>query len=151
MITHGPCAIHESTVAGLDVVVWQFSTILEGVRIGDGCVIGSGVFIGRGAVLGTGVRIQDKAHITNGMIIGDGVFVGPGVLSTDDKYPVVGNRDYESTPPTILDGASIGAGAILLPGVRIGRGAMIGAGAVVTSDVEDNARVVGVPARGIRG
>ena len=144
---NGPAVIHHTVKFGENVTVWQFASILEGTEIGDDCVVGSGVWIGRNCVLGKGVRIQDKAHITNNAIIGDDVFIGPGVMTSDDKYPRVGNKEYQSFPPIICDGASLGAGVILLPGVKIGKGAMVGAGAVVTRDVPPNLTVLGVPAR----
>jgi UDP-2-acetamido-3-amino-2,3-dideoxy-glucuronate N-acetyltransferase len=146
-VTHGPVVIHPSVKFGDGVMVWQFSSILEGTTIGDDCVVGSSVWIGRDCWIGNGVRFQDKAHITNGAVIGDGVFIGPGVLTSDDKHPRVGNKHYRAEPPTIHAGASIGAGAILLPGVVIGECAVVGAGAVVTKNVPPYAVVTGIPAR----
>ena len=146
-VINGPCVIDDTVVFGRNVIVWQFSSILPWAEIGDDCVIGSSVWIGRNVRLGKNVRIQDKAHITNNAIIGDDVFIGPGVMTSDDKYPRVGNKEYQSYPPIICDGASLGAGVILLPGVRIGKGAMVGAGAVVTRDVPPNLTVIGMPAR----
>jgi UDP-2-acetamido-3-amino-2,3-dideoxy-glucuronate N-acetyltransferase len=146
-VINGPVVIHDTVKFGRRCVVWQFASILEGTEIGDDCVIGSSVWIGRNCRLGNGVRIQDKAHITNNAVIGDNVFIGPGVITSDDKYPRVGNAGYRSFPPVIEAGAAIGAGAILLPGVRIGAGAMIGAGAVVTRDVPAAVTVIGMPAR----
>ena len=144
---HDPAFIHPSVKIGKGTVVWHLATILEGTVIGENCVIGSKAFIGRKCRLGSNIRIQDGAHITNGAIIEDDVFIGPAVVSSDDKYPRVGNSGYTSSPPVIRRGASIGAGAILLPGVTIGENAMIAAGAVVTSNVPRDETVVGVPAR----
>lgn len=69
------------------------------------------------------------------------------MICCDDKFPRVNNAAYHAQPPVIEDDASIGAGAVLLPGVRIGRGALVGAGAVVTHDVPAGAVVYGCPAR----
>jgi len=69
------------------------------------------------------------------------------VVFTDDKYPRSGNKTYNAQPPCIESGASVGAGAIILPGVTLGKGCMIGAGAVVTEDVQPGMVVVGMPAR----
>ena len=52
-------------------------------------------------------------------------------------------------PVTLEDGCDIGVGAIILPGVRVGKGAQVGAGAVVTKDVAAGATVVGAPARAL--
>jgi acetyltransferase-like isoleucine patch superfamily enzyme len=59
----------------------------------------------------------------------------------------VGNPHYVGKPPIVEDGASIGAGAVILPGIRIGKYAMVGAGAVVTKDVPDDTTVIGNPAQ----
>ena len=71
---------------------------------------------------------------------------------TQDKHPDIRlhmktDDDWEPEPTLVREGASIGAGAIILPGLTIGRWAMVGAGAVVTRDVPNHALVVGQPAR----
>jgi acetyltransferase-like isoleucine patch superfamily enzyme len=93
------------------------------------------------------VRIQHGAFLPNRARIGDRVFIGPNATFTDDRYPEVNNPRYKAEPPIVEDDVAIGAGAVILPGVRIGRGALIGAGAVVTKDVPPSAVVVGNPAR----
>jgi len=69
------------------------------------------------------------------------------VTFTNDKYPKSRNASFMPVPTWIETGASIGAGAVLLPGVRVGAGAIVGAGAVVTKDVPSTATVMGNPAR----
>lgn len=77
------------------------------------------------------------------------MFIGPGVVFTNDKYPrSVGNWTLKRI--RVNDGASIGAGAVVLPGVNIGKNAIVGAGSVVTKDVPENAIVAGNPARIMR-
>lgn len=132
---------------GVGATVWSFSVIEKGVRIGNGVVVGAHCFIGAGTVVGDWSRIQDGAFIPRNTIIEDHVFVGPHVVMTDDKHPMVGNAQYKAQPPRIRSYASIGAGAVILPGVIIGIGCMIGAGAVVTRDVGASELVVGMPAR----
>lgn len=129
------------------VRVWQFATICAHTVIGEGCVIGSSVWIGRDCKIGRNVRIQTGAFIPNGSVIHDDVFIGPNVTMTDDKYPRSGNKGYIAQPPLIYKGASIGAGAVILPGIIIGVDAMVAAGAVVTHDVMFGEVVRGVPAR----
>ena len=126
---------------GIDVVmgdgikIWQGATVCDGARIGRNCVIGSCAWIGKNVKMGDNCHIQHGVFVPNNTVIGNRVFLGPLVVLTDDRYPVAGNQDYIAEPPIIEDDVSIGAGAVILPGVRIMRGALIGAGAVVSKDV----------------
>jgi UDP-2-acetamido-3-amino-2,3-dideoxy-glucuronate N-acetyltransferase len=139
---------------GEGVVVHPF-TNLYGCRIGDNTRIGPFVEIQRGAVVGANCKIQSHTFICDGVTIGDEVFVGHGVLFINDKMPratradggVQTEDDWELAPVVVERGASLGSGAVVLGGVRIGAGALVGAGAVVTKDVEPGAVVVGNPAR----
>lgn len=128
-------------------VIWHYSVVLAKVRIGADCSIGSGCEIGRGTIIGDRTRIGAHVFLPPNSTIGSDVFVGPGVTCTDDKHPRAGNADYIAEPPIIEDGACIGAGAILLPGVRIGANARVAAGAIVTKDVIADSHVLGFPAR----
>lgn len=132
---------------GKGVTVWHFANVEDDVTVGDFAVIGSHVFVGRGTKIGNGTRIQSGAFICRRAVIGAGVFVGPLAVLTDDKYPRTSNADYLAEPPMLMDNCSISAGAVVLPGVTVGRGAMVGAGAVVVRDVPDGGTVMGVPAR----
>ncbi|MGB9880554.1 MAG: acyltransferase, partial [Anaerolineae bacterium] len=93
--------------------------------------------------------------IYHGVTIEDGVFIGPHACLTNDKLPraitpegqLKRDTDWEVGKILIQYGASIGAGAIILPGVTVGRFAMVGAGAVVTKDVVAHGLVIGNPAR----
>lgn len=131
-----PGAIVSSTAKiGKGTVIWSYSIIGDDVEIGDWCVIGSHSYIGKGTKIGDFSRLQTGVFIPNNCNIGRSVFIGPRVVFTDDRYPIVGNKEYNAKPPIIEDNVSIGAGAVILPGVKIWRGAMIGAGAVVTKEV----------------
>jgi acetyltransferase-like isoleucine patch superfamily enzyme len=80
------------------------------------------------------------------MRIGDDVFIGPNATFTNDRFPR-SKLDYKIEQTVIEAGASIGAGAVVLPGIRIGARALVGAGSVVTRDVGADAVVFGNPAR----
>jgi UDP-2-acetamido-3-amino-2,3-dideoxy-glucuronate N-acetyltransferase len=139
---------------GEGVVVHSF-TNLYGCQIGDNTRIGPFVEIQRGAVIGANCKIQSHTFICDGVTIENEVFVGHGVLFINDKSPRATRAggglqtagDWELAPVVVERGASLGSGAIVVGGVRIGAGALVGAGAVVTKDVEPGAVVVGNPAR----
>jgi len=130
---------------GEDCTIWHGATLCDGAVLGNGVVIGSHTWVGKGCRIGNGTRVQHGAFIPNNTSIGRFVFIGPNVTLTDDKYPKAG-RLYQAYPPILEDDCSIGAAAVILPGVRIGRGATVGAGAVVTQDVPEFVTVKGVPA-----
>ena len=154
-----PCRqISDDVELGEGVIIHSF-TNLYGCRIGDETRIGTFVEIQRGAAVGARCKVQSHTFICDGVTIGDEVFVGHGVLFVNDKRPrartgsgaLQGEDAWELLPTVVESRASIGSGAIVLGGVRIGAGAMVGAGAVVTRDVGPDETVMGIPARGSIG
>ena len=152
-----PHRLIDEVAFGADVTVAPF-TNLYGCTIGDGTRIGPFVEIQRQAVVGANCKIQSHSFICSGVTIEDEVFVGHGVIFVNDKFPRATEQgrlqtedDWELLPITVEQGASIGSGAIVLGGVRIGRTATVGAGAVVTRDVEPGQIVAGIPARALAG
>jgi UDP-2-acetamido-3-amino-2,3-dideoxy-glucuronate N-acetyltransferase len=136
-------------------VVVQSFTNLYGCKLGDETRVGPFVEIQRGVTIGARCKIQSHTFICDGVTIEDEVFVGHGVLFINDKFPrattdegeLQTDEDWELMPTVVEARASLGSGAILLGGVRVGAGATIGAGAVVTRDVAPGETVAGVPAR----
>lgn len=128
-------------------VVWQFASVLNNVTLAKGVSIGAGSEIGAGSMIGRDSRISAQVFLPSNSILGERIFLGPGVKATDDRHPRAGNFSYQAEPPEICDGASVGAGAILLPGVRLGVGCLVAAGAIVTKDVAPHEHVRGEPAR----
>ena len=100
-------------------------------------------------VIGDRVTIKGQVAVIDGMRIEDDVFIGPNASFTNDPFPR-SKQPFDCATMVIGRGASIGAGAVFLPGVSVGEGAMVGAGAVVTKDVPPFTVVVGNPARVIR-
>ncbi|MDA9291252.1 N-acetyltransferase [bacterium] len=127
--------------------IWQYSILCEGVLIGQECNIGSHCYIEKNVKIGNRVTIKNGVYVFESITIGDDVFIGPNVTFTNDVYPRSRRgelRSQKTYPETIIcNGASIGGGATILPGVTIGRNALIGAGAIVTKNVDDDAIVYG--------
>jgi UDP-2-acetamido-3-amino-2,3-dideoxy-glucuronate N-acetyltransferase len=143
-----PTAVVEDGVQlGEGSRVHHFCHLMAGSSIGRDCSLGQGVHVASGVQVGDRVKIQNSVSLFSGVTVEDDVFLGPGVLTTNIKNPrseISRKNQYLTT--RIRRGATIGAGAILTPGVIVGRFAFVAAGAVVTHDVPDYCLVQGVPA-----
>lgn len=136
---------------GAETLIGDGASIREQCRVGSKSIISRYVTINYNTKIGDRTRIMDMTHITGNCVVGDDVFISALVSTANDNEMVM--RRYEEgkvVGPHIGDKVSIGEGACLLPGTRIGVGAMIGAGSVVTKDVAPHTLVVGVPARFVR-
>jgi UDP-2-acetamido-3-amino-2,3-dideoxy-glucuronate N-acetyltransferase len=146
--------IEPGATIGEGTSVWHRAQVRSGAVIGQKCVVGSGAFIDTGVVIGDRCKIQNAAQIFAPAQLGNGVFIGPGAILTNDKAPRAVNEEGEPKSATewdaqaviVEEGASIGAGAVVVAGVTIGRWAMVAAGAVITRDVLDHELVGGIPA-----
>jgi UDP-2-acetamido-3-amino-2,3-dideoxy-glucuronate N-acetyltransferase len=153
---HPTAEVSPRASIGQNTRIWHQAQVREGAVIGENCIIGKGVYIDFDVKIGNNVKIQNGALLYHGVTIEDGVFVGPLACMTNDRYPraitprgdLKGERDWVVGPILVREGASIGACAVVLPDVTIGRFAVVAAGAVVTRSVPDYFLVVGVPARG---
>jgi acetyltransferase-like isoleucine patch superfamily enzyme len=152
---HPTAEVSTEAHVGPGTRVWNEAQVRAGARIGADCNIGKGVYIDCEVRVGNRVKIQNRASLYRGVVIEDGVFIGQHVAFTNDRVPRAiwpdgrrrGSSDWTPLPTRVRYGASIGAGAVILPGLTIGRWALVGAGAVVTRDVPDYGLVVGHPAR----
>ena len=135
---------------GENTRIWQFVVIMQGAKIGTDCNICAHVLIENDVIIGDRVTVKSGVQIWDGLRIENDVFIGPNVTFTNDRFPR--SKAYpDNFQVTIIEkGASIGAGAVILPGLRIGEQAMVGAGAVVTRNVPARAIVAGNPAHIIR-
>jgi UDP-2-acetamido-3-amino-2,3-dideoxy-glucuronate N-acetyltransferase len=153
-VNDAPARLLEGVSFGDGVVVGPF-TNLYGCEIGDETRIGPFVEIQRGVRIGARCKVQSHTFVCEGVMIEDEVFVGHGVLFVNDKYPRATTRDgslqregdWELLQTVIERSASLGSGAVVLGGVRVGAGAIVGAGAVVTRDVPARSVVLGPPAQ----
>jgi len=146
--------IIEDVKKGENVIIHDFVN-LYGCEIGDNTKIASFVEIRRTVKVGKNCKIEPFTFIPEGVIIEDEVFIGPHVTFTNDKYPKATtesgelkmSKDWKISKIVVKGRASIGAGAVILPGVTIGENTLVGAGAVVTRDVPPNKIVIGNPAK----
>lgn len=148
------CAIGPNAVIFYDVEIGDLTLVGDGVSIREGCQVGSHCIVGRHVTLNYNTRIGDETKIMDhtwlagNMNVGKHVFISGGVMTANDNHMgMAGYNEKEVIGPSIEDWARIGAGAILLPGIRIGHHALVAAGAVATRDVEPYSIVRGIPAR----
>jgi UDP-2-acetamido-3-amino-2,3-dideoxy-glucuronate N-acetyltransferase len=145
---HETAVIDDGSVIGSGTKIWHFTHVMKDCIIGDSCNLGQNVVVSPGVKLGNNVKVQNNVSIYTGVICEDDVFLGPSMVFTNVINPrsAVARKDQYKT--TLVEkGASIGANATIICGVRIGQYAFIGAGAVVTRDVAPFELVVGNPAR----
>ncbi len=154
---HASADLEADVTVGSGTSIWNRVQIRSGARIGSECIIGRDAFIDESVTIGDRVKIQNAALIYHGVVVEDGVFIGPNAILTNDRFPraitatgeLARTEDWVVSPITLRHGCSIGAGAVVVAGVDVGRFATVGAGAVVTRTVPDHALVVGNPARRI--
>jgi UDP-2-acetamido-3-amino-2,3-dideoxy-glucuronate N-acetyltransferase len=142
-----PLADNQCASIGAGTRIWQFSVVLPNAKIGRDCNVCSHSFIENDVVIGDRVTIKSGVQLWDGMRVGDDVFIGPNASFANDRFPRSKNPPDKFLQTLVETGASIGAGATVLPGITIGRNAMVAAGCVVTRSVPPNAIVVGNPAR----
>ena len=143
--------IYTDVRIGAETLIGDGASIREGCRIGTNCVISRDVTVNYNTTIGDYTKIMDNTHITGNMRIGSHVFISLLVSTSNDNN--LGAKGYDSSRvigPTIEDDVGVGAGANILPGIKIGAGSIVAAGAVVTRDVPPKKLVMGVPARIVR-
>ncbi len=141
--------IYAGAVLGERVQTGHGALIREGNVVGDDTSIGTHAVLEGGCRIGRRVRIHSQCFLES-VTVGDDVFIGPRVVFTDDPHPPCPMYVECGQGVVVEDGAKIGGGAVLLPGVRIGARALVGGGAVVSRDVPPGVVVAGNPARVIK-
>ncbi len=145
--------IHETAVVsahatiGEGTKIWHYVHVREGAKIGKHCVLGKDVYVDHYVTIGDGVKIQNGVSVYHGVTLQDEVFVGPNAVFTNDLLPRSHHTTWRVVETVVEKGASIGANATIVCGVRLGEYCMIGAGTVVLKNVPPHALVVGNPGR----
>jgi acetyltransferase-like isoleucine patch superfamily enzyme len=150
--------VDERALIGEGTAVWHLAQIREDAVLGAECVIGRGAYVGPGVRIGDRVKLQNHALVYEPAVLEDNVFIGPAAVLTNDLYPrstspdgrLKRPQDWSALGVTVREGASVGARAVIVAGVTIGRWALVAAGAVVHRDVPDFALVVGTPAHRVK-
>ena len=128
--------VDERAVLGDGTSVWHLAQIREDAVVGPDCTVGRGAYIGSGVRMGARCKVQNYALVYEPAVLEDGVFVGPAVVFTNDHFPravapdgsLKSAHDWEPVGVTVRTGASIGARAVCVAPVTVGRWAMVAAG-----------------------
>ena len=155
---HPTAEVSDKALVGAGTRIWHQAQVREGAVIGEGCILGKGSYVDKDVRIGDHCKLQNGVFVFHGFNLESGVFLGPGVMLLNDKHPRAINpdgspksdADWIASEGLIAHGAAVGGGAIVLPGINVGRMALVGAGAVVTKDVPERGIVAGNPAR-LRG
>jgi UDP-2-acetamido-3-amino-2,3-dideoxy-glucuronate N-acetyltransferase len=153
-----PTAIVEAGVEiGAGTTVWDGVHVRTGAKIGPQCIVGEKTYVAYDVVIGPRCKINAMVYLCAGVTLETGVMVSAGTIFTNDRFPRATTPDLEelrSSAPDehtlstlVREGATLGAGCRIGPGLTIGRFAMVGMGSVVTRSVGDFLLVVGNPAR----
>ena len=127
-----PARIEPGAIMREQVEIGKNAVIMMGAVLNIGAVVGEGTMIDMGAILGGRATVGKNCHIGAGAVLA-------GVIEPASATPVI-----------VEDDVLIGANAVVIEGIRIGKGAVVAAGAVVVSDVPAGAVVAGCPARVIK-
>lgn len=158
VFVHPTAEVSERATIGAGTKVWHQAQVREGAAVGKNCILGKGSYVDKDVRIGDACKLQNGVFVFHGFSLEAGVFLGPGVMLLNDKHPRAINpdgtpksdEDWDVADGVIAYGAAVGGGAVVLPGIRVGRMALVGSGAVVTHDVPERGIVAGNPAR-LRG
>ncbi len=143
--------LYVGTRIGKECLLGDYCSIREECDVGDMCLLSRNVTINYHTKVGPRCKVMDSTHLTGNMIVEEDVFISTLVSTSNDN--TMGRRAYAEAHiqgPHVHRGATIGAGASLLPGVHIGENAVIGAGSIVTRSIPACKVAMGTPARVVR-
>jgi len=143
------CYIRSGTVIYEDVVLGDYIQtghnvlIRSGSVVGDRTLVGSSVKLDGAVKVGRNVSIQSNVYLPHHTVVEDNVFLAPHVVVTNDPYP----QSKRLIGIVVEKGAVVGANAVIVARVKIGRDSVVAAGAIVTHDVPADKVVAGAPAK----
>src|SRR5262245_35791456 len=129
--------VDDRASVGDGTLIWHLAQVRENAEVGEECVIGRAAYIGPGVRVGDRCKIQNHALVYEPAVLEDGVFIGPAVVLTNDEFPravtpegsLKTADDWQAVGVLIREGASVGARAVCIAPVTIGRWALVAAGA----------------------
>lgn len=154
---HPTALIEAGVVIGARSSVWDNVHVRHGARLGHDTHVGEKSYLAYDVRLGDYVKLNAMVYICALVTIEDGVMIAAGTTFTNDTFPRAMNRELsgletsavteETMATTVRQGVTIGAQAVIGPGLVLNRYAMVGMGAVVTREVPAHGLVLGNPAR----
>ena len=147
-IIRSGATIYSDVTLGNRVALGHNAMVRENVKIGNDSKLGTNSVVDGSTKIGSWVSIQTGVYICTYSTVEDSVFLGPCCVFTNDRY--VTQKPFKLVGPTVKKGASIGANALLFPGVTVGEGAVVGSQAMVNVDVPPRTVFAGIPAKKIR-
>ncbi len=143
--------LYAGTVLGACCLIGDTAVVRESCTIGDDVIVGTGSIVENSVNIGQKTKIQSGSYITAYTTIGKNCFIAPMVTTTNDNFMGrTEDRFKYIKGATIHNGARVGGGSILLPGVTIAEESFIAAGSVVTKGTQPGKVYKGVPAREFR-
>lgn len=137
--------IYSEVIIGDNCQTGHNVLIREKTQIGKNSLVGTNCVIDGNVTIGNDVSIQTGVYIPLFCTIGNSVFMGPYCKLTNDKY--MKRKDFQLKGANVEEFVSIGANAVILPGITLKKGTIVGAGAVVVKDTGENDVVIGNPAK----
>jgi len=134
------CTVYFGTQLGNNVQLGHDVFVRERCRIGNNTVLGTKTIVEWESVIGRNCLIEGNVFISERTVIEDRVFMGPQSRTTSDKYMQTVNP-YIPDPARLCEGARLGAGTTVLPGVIVGYRGIVGAGCVIAENVSPNTTV----------
>jgi len=140
--------LYSEVIIGSNCQTGHNVLIREKTKIGNNTLIGTNTVIDGNVSIGSNVSIQTGVYIPLYSIVGNNVFMGPYCKLTNDKYML--RKPYNLKGAKVEDNVSIGANAVILPGITLKEGTIVGAGAIVTKDTDEDDVIIGTPAKFLR-